>query len=704
MKHFNKTSTGLISVILVGFLMAAFNDSPDNFNIMKASGEQQVIKEHVFYVSPTGNDNWSGKLEEPNRDKDDGPFATISHARDVIRNLQREEGGLKTPVKVYMKDGTYHLSETLVFKPEDSGSKGSRITYMSAPGERATISGGKMLNGFEEESDGLWKTVIPEVKNGSMEIRQLFRGDERLTRARIPEEEWFILEPASEDIEGDLSEQHKFHVKEGKVESYENLDQAELVVYNRWNNSRLFIESIDEEKQIVRFKGEIFRGPKEGKRFFIENIYEGLTQPDTWFLNMKTGELYLKTDENPNDGNIVAPAIEKLVEFRGDPSSNSYVSHIALKDLDFRYATFPVPDEGIRARQAASYLTGAIYAESAKHITIEGCDIQAVGQYGIDFNERCHHNRLVHNRLKNTGAGGIRIGTTERRLTDDLVAYHNVISDNFISDGGETAFGCIGIFAANCRHTTISHNEVTRMKYTGISIGWNWGWVPNYCRDNIIEKNYIHHVGMGMLSDMGGIYTLGVSPGTYIRGNVIHDVWPYHDSGRGIYLDQGSTGYIVEKNVVYKMLSSGLRLQRGTSGNIVQNNIFAFSREWMLGYDTDRFNVFQKNIVYWKEGTLFKRNRIYNYNTVISHNIYWNPENPNPEFAGLTFEEWKTKRRPKDFFVSFPTMDNNSYYADPMFKDPENGDFTLDPNSPAFQVGFEPIDVSDVGPREYQEH
>ncbi len=90
--------------------------------------------------------------------------------------------------------------------------------------------------------------------------------------------------------------------------------------------------------------------------------------------------------------------------------------------------------------------------------------------------------------------------------------------------------------------------------------------------------------------------------------------------------------------------------------------------------------------------------------TGISHNIYWNPDNPNPEFAGLTFEEWKIKRRPRDFFVSFPIMDINSYYADPRFKDPENGDFNLDPDSPAFQVGFEPIDVSDVGPREYQKH
>ena len=42
-------------------------------------------------------------------------------------------------------------------------------------------------------------------------------------------------------------------------------------------------------------------------------------------------------------------------------------------------------------------------------------------------------------------------------------------------------------------------------------------------------------------------------------------------------------------------------------------------------------------------------------------------------------------------------LDKHSLEADPLFKDPLNGDFTLDENSPAFKLGFEPIDVSKVG-------
>jgi len=43
--------------------------------------------ETTFFVSIVGNDTWSGMLAEPNAIKTDGPFATLSRARDAIHNL-----------------------------------------------------------------------------------------------------------------------------------------------------------------------------------------------------------------------------------------------------------------------------------------------------------------------------------------------------------------------------------------------------------------------------------------------------------------------------------------------------------------------------------------------------------------------------------------------------------------------------------------
>jgi hypothetical protein len=37
--------------------------------------------------------------------------------------------------------------------------------------------------------------------------------------------------------------------------------------------------------------------------------------------------------------------------------------------------------------------------------------------------------------------------------------------------------------------------------------------------------------------------------------------------------------------------------------------------------------------------------------------------------------------------------------ADPLFVDPQRGDFRLRPDSPALAMGFEPFNISQCGPR-----
>jgi hypothetical protein len=72
-------------------------------------------------------------------------------------------------------------------------------------------------------------------------------------------------------------------------------------------------------------------------------------------------------------------------------------------------------------------------------------------------------------------------------------------------------------------------------------------------------------------------------------------------------------------------------------------------------------------------------------------NIYYNPtlKLDEVEFNGLTYEQWKKTKK-----------DVHSLYADPLFVDPEKYDFRLKSDSPAFGLGFKPIDLSNVGPRD----
>ncbi|MBU0608224.1 MAG: right-handed parallel beta-helix repeat-containing protein, partial [Armatimonadetes bacterium] len=70
----------------------------------------------TLYVSPQGNDAWSGGLAAPNAAGTDGPFASLTRARDEVRKL-RGAG----PATVQVRGGIYPLAATLSLTAEDSG-------------------------------------------------------------------------------------------------------------------------------------------------------------------------------------------------------------------------------------------------------------------------------------------------------------------------------------------------------------------------------------------------------------------------------------------------------------------------------------------------------------------------------------------------------------------------------------------------------
>src|SRR5262245_55279011 len=94
-----------------------------------------------FFVSPKGNDAWSGRLAEPG--DQDGPFATMTRARDAVRAWRRsqpEPQPQPRPVRVVLRGGIYPIDQPLEFGPEDSGAEGAPVIYEAAAGEKVIIS------------------------------------------------------------------------------------------------------------------------------------------------------------------------------------------------------------------------------------------------------------------------------------------------------------------------------------------------------------------------------------------------------------------------------------------------------------------------------------------------------------------------------------------------------------------------------------
>ena len=147
------------------------------------------------------------------------------------------------------------------------------------------------------------------------------------------------------------------------------------------------------------------------------------------------------------------------------------------------------------------------------------------------------------------------------------------MANNRIQRGGRQFFGAIGIWIGLAHDIRVEHNEIAELPYTGVSVGWMWNPTPTPAANNHIRQNHIHHV-MQVLSDGGGIYTLGRQPGSTLAGNHIHDV-PVN-AGRaesnGMFLDEGTDQFTISANLIYRTARSPLRFHQARD-NAVEKNV-----------------------------------------------------------------------------------------------------------------------------------
>ena len=656
-----------------------------------------------LYVAPGGNDTWSGRLEAPNTPRTDGPLATLAAARDAVRRM-KADGGLAMPVQVLVREGVHHITEPLVFRPEDSGTKACPISYEAYPREHPVISGGRTIGPWRQHRDGtLWVAHVPEALRDGWVFRQLFVNGQRRTLARSPNDGYYHLvgkaAPTLDPVTGEETDTSKtaFRFEPGNIKPWSNLSDVNIVVYYNWETALLRIARVDTETNTVHFTGASkwpFTQQGGGRqRFFVENCPEALDAPGEWFLDRHAGKLYYypMPGEEPDSIEAVAPVTRQFLVFAGDPDKGRFVDHIRIKGLRFHYCGYVLEPEGHGDWQAAVTVPAAIQANGARHCALEGCEVAHIGTYAVWFRRGCKRNRIAQNHILDLGAGGVRLGQQGRPQDENAETDHNVVTNNFIHDGGKVYAGAVGAWIGHASDNELSHNEICDFNYTGVSCGWSWGYRETGHHRNEIAYNHLHHLGRGVLHDMGAIYTLGISPGTKLHHNLIHDIWsclPQGGAG-GIYPDEGSSEILIENNVVYHTDAGGLTVHYGKD-NIVRNNVFAFGgREQVIrGRPEDhRAFTFERNIVYFDRGPVWTAWGDKKPNWEADHNCYWNvARKPLVFLADLSFEQWQKLG-----------LDEHSIVADPKFVAPRRGDFRLRKNSPALKLGIKSIDISGAG-------
>ena len=722
--------TPVTTLLIVGMVLTA--------HLFTGCGSSKDTREPLhLYVSPKGNDDNSGTRK--------APFKSFSRARDEIRGMIREGDLPDNGVTVYFREGLYEIQKTIVFKPKDSPPDDIPVTYRAYPGEKPKFTAGQKITNWEKlqeyspdlpekAQDHVWVAELLDAREG-WHFYTLYQGDKRLPRARS---EGFF--PTKR--QGEPKDRTTLHYPQNApIKNWPNLQDVEIIIRPNYPFvlNILKPQSVDTENRVVKttIPATYGMGRCEGwgtknitGSVWVENVLEVLDEPGEWVLNTDEGLLYYWPEEGKPASNIRAARLQEYIRLEGDEQKGSLVRNICFKGLTFMHGerdTWTSDDIGIQHDWDMYDKGNALFRlRGAENIKVKNCHFTNSGGTGIRLDLHAQHNKITGNHLEYLGGTGILLSGYGPGTKD--VNKQNEIVNNHIHHCGQIYWHGIAIFVWQSGANRIANNLIHHIPYDGIvisgirpsyfsnkgsnrrelygTIRWDevgeadtWHTIIsfNHARDNLIERNEIHHA-IEVLGDGNGIYLSGAPEGNVVRENYLHHIY---GGTSAIRADDWQQDTRFEKNIIYKCAWGGILLKLAQH---VENNIIVD----ILDADENPYNLDLWGYVQVKAGPVYdsriQRNIYYSYDPTV---FYYQTTLRGYEHVELTdyaadfnlFYVEKQDEWTRQYLDSLQRMgvEKHSIVADPLFKDPENGDFTLNSNSPAYELGFKPIDMSKIG-------
>ncbi len=521
-------------------------------------------------------------------------------------------------------------------------------------------------------------------------------------------------------------------------------EEAVIHIYQSgyWGNLQWRLKAVDQQAAALWFgEGGHQMGAKwferpcdvnEHSRFYVENVFEELDAPGEWYLDRCAGLLYYLPPDGTDleTATVEVPVLQQVVRLVG--TQREPVHDITFSGFRFAHtaSTFLEQYSVPSLSDWAIHRGGAVFLEGAHNCRIERCWFDAVGGNAVFVN---NHNRgivVTGCRFTETGDSAICfVGSLElTNGTQRNFPYECHSTNNLVHDCGVFGKQVAGVYISRAKRITVAHNLMYNMPRAGICIGdGTWG-------GHVIEYNHIHDTcretgDHGPFNSWGRdrYWCLVQSHTEYLEGRshyagevlvdamepiIVRHNFFQEKSGWGLDLDDGASNYEIYNNLC---VGVSMKLREGAYRTIY-NNI------WVNGANSPCFHVgnednhdrYFRNITVMSTAGMrpehdlnFSMGRGFGevYTLIappargrwleeVDHNCFWSDLG---EFAArvrvrgggkrkYSLEEWRK--------LGF---DEHSVFADPMFIDPEAGDYRVKPGSPALVLGFENFEMGAWG-------
>ncbi|MDQ8195647.1 PDZ domain-containing protein [Coraliomargarita sp. SDUM461004] len=647
-----------------------------------------------IYVSPNGADTHSGRLGQP--------LATMAAAQIKVREFAGNEA-----VNVHVDDGIYYLRETLVFTPADSGTAKYPVHYKAQNEGQAILSGGLELQlDWSPYRDGIFKAKVP----AGMKIDQLFIDGINQRMARFPN-----YDPLKK------TEPYQGYAKDAfsKERAANWADPAGGYIHAmhraRWGGYHFLITGKDTSGELTYEGGwQNNRKSKMHEAYrMVENIFEELDAEGEWFHNAKTNLLYYKpvSGTDLKTAKVEVVRLRHLLEFRGTEADP--VRHISVQGFVVRHAarTFMDTKEPLLRSDWAIYRGGAYMLTGTEHIQILDTEFDQVGGNAVFVNNYNRHVLIKGCHIHDTGASGVCFVGDPDAVYNPLFEYgqkndlatinrtpgpktnnypaQSVVEDCLIHGIGRTERQPAGIMMDMASEITIRDCSIYDTARAGINIGdgaWG-GHIIERCDvfDTVLETH-----DHGSFNSWGRDRYWRSDHKTASQAAVDADpTLPFLDAwkttiirnsrwrcehGWDIDLDDGSSNYDIYNNL---MLSGGLKLREGFRrrawNNIIINNGLS-SHVWFANSQ----DAVTRNIMAKANGPYLRM--VVPVDGLVDYNFYYAA---NQDTLAGNYEKYG--------------WDAHSMVGDPLFVDPEQGNYSVKPESPAFEVGFKNFPMDQFG-------